>query len=160
MTLSEHGNPRRVTAPYLVFLVLLALPSLPSAQTESFNVWETQTSPYSAVFDRTFFVSQWIGNSMLNSSMIVHGGIAQSENSARNDTWMFSYELNAWFQLHGDGNSSMPPSRAFASSATINSTHVIVFGGITGSTAIADVFYCIHWYFRRCLPLVFVAAEQ
>ena len=66
--------------------------------------------------------------SIRNQSMLLFGDLA-TDFSTVGVTWLFSLEWNVW---HNISTPVAPPSRALAAAASINGSHVFVFGGVSG----------------------------
>ena len=108
-------------------LLMTAMLSLLLPIAAQYNEWQLQLAPPGAQFDRSIYVLQWLQN---GSSLFIHGGLSSTE-STLSDSWLYDYTTNSWQKLLA-ADSDKAPQRAFAVSGAVNSTHVALFGGISG----------------------------
>ena len=126
------------------------------AGAQSANVW-TQSNPmegvqfsrcvasvYGCIYHMSFYFLLLTNHSLIDhtpafsefavfarvgpSDVIIYGGMSTAY-AALGDTWRFSLDWNVW-QLVSVARAPAP--RTLAAFASVNATHVLVYGGITG----------------------------
>lgn len=114
--------------------ISLASASASQLQSTTFNIWVDTPSSSSSLSFREFHVA-----APINGDLLIFGGSSLDLDVALNDTWIYSFQSEAWTEIVPDIDNNVtqpyPAHRLAAAFTSINDTHIFMFGGLSGLTS-------------------------